>query len=103
MYSSSNKKLEHRVLLLQGETVKNMEFIYFTLAGIVLYLAADWVLLRIEAMRGSLLPNRSLFFFGIISILAILLFQTIQLFAPPDMPQGENGPKLFVEQPVSVN
>lgn len=80
-----------------------MEFIYFTLAGIVLYLAADWVVLRIEAMRGALLPNRSLFFFGIILTLTLLLFQAIQLLAPPDMTQDEKMPNTSVQQPPPIN
>ena len=37
--------------------------IYFTLAGIVLYLAADWVLERIEIRRGERLEHRTLVFF----------------------------------------
>jgi hypothetical protein len=68
-----------------------MEFVYFTLAGITLYLAADWVLTRIEAARGALLPNRSLFFFGIITVLTLVLFQGIQYIAPPETPQQEES------------
>lgn len=77
-----------------------MEFIYFTLAGIVLYLAADWVLLRIEMMRGSLLPHRSFFFFGIILTLTLLLFQAIQLLVTPVSAPTPAEPGQTVEQPA---
>ena len=68
-----------------------MEFVYFTLAGILLYVAADWVLLRIEAIYGKLLPNRSLFFFGIILIMTMVVFEAIQYIAPPDPIEVEAG------------
>ena len=55
-----------------------MAAIYFTLAGIVLYLAADWLLNRIEIHRGERLEHRTLVFFGILLGLALLTFPLVQ-------------------------
>lgn len=55
-----------------------MEFVYFTLAGIGLYFAADWILDRIEMARGERFVNRSLIFFAIIFVLAMGLFNLIR-------------------------
>ena len=55
-----------------------MAAIYFTLAGIVLYLAADWLLNRIEIHRGERLEHRTLVFFGILLGLALLTFPLLQ-------------------------
>ena len=52
--------------------------IYFTLAGIVLYLAADWLLERIEIRRGERLEHRTLVFFGILLGLALVTFPLLQ-------------------------
>ncbi len=61
-----------------------MAILYYTLAGIVLYLAADWILDRIEIRRGARFDNRSLIFFAILLVLALTSFQLIQHFlAPP--------------------
>ncbi len=57
-----------------------MEIVYFTLAGIVLYLFSDWILDRIEVARGARFENRSLIFFGIITVLALTTFSLIQYF-----------------------
>ena len=58
-----------------------MEIVYFTLAGIALYLFSDWILDRIEIARGARFENRSLIFFGIIAVLAVIAFSLIQYFA----------------------
>ena len=55
-----------------------MTAIYFTLAGIVLYLAADRLLERIEIRRGERLEHRTLVFFGILLGLALLTFPLLQ-------------------------
>ena len=55
-----------------------MSAIYFTLAGIVLYLAADWLLERIEVRRGGRLEHRTLVFFGILLGLALATFPLLQ-------------------------
>lgn len=51
-----------------------MEMIYYTAAAIVLYLAADWLLDRIERRVGRRLPYRSLAFFAILLVLALGTF-----------------------------
>ncbi len=66
-----------------------MEFLYFTIAGLFLYVAADWLLLRIEAMYGGILPHRSLYFFAIILIMTMIVFELIQRYAPPEAPKAE--------------
>lgn len=54
-----------------------MEIFYFTLVGIGLYFASDWILDRIETARGSRFENRSIIFFVIILVLALVSFQLI--------------------------
>ena len=54
-----------------------MEIIYFTLVGIGLYFASDWILNRIETMRGRPFEYRSIIFFAIILVLALASFQLI--------------------------
>jgi hypothetical protein len=56
-----------------------MQYVYFTLSAIILYLASDMILTKIEAKRGKPLPNRSLIFFAIIMVLAIVSFRAIEL------------------------
>jgi len=60
-----------------------MEFaIYYTLGGIILYSAADWVLKRLEESHGKPLPYRNLVFFSIFFVMAYLLMGLIN--PPPD-------------------
>ncbi len=56
-----------------------VEIVYFTLVGIGLYFASDWILDRIETVRGSRFENRSIIFFVIILVLALVSFQLIGL------------------------
>ena len=56
-----------------------MEFVYYTLAGVLLYFVSDWIVLRIEAACGARLEQRSLIFFVIILILALSSFKAIEL------------------------
>ena len=56
-----------------------MEFVYYTLAGIILYFVSDWILLRIESACGARLEYRSLVFFVIILVLALASFKAIEL------------------------
>jgi len=55
-----------------------MEIIYFTLAAILLYLAADWILRRIETATGKRLEYRSLIFFVILMTMAVTSFTLIR-------------------------
>lgn len=56
-----------------------MEFIYYTLAGLILYFVSDWILLRVEQMRGEAFEQRTLIFFVIILTLALTSFKAIEL------------------------
>ncbi len=56
-----------------------MQYVYFTITAIFLYLASDMILTKIEAKRGKPLPNRSLIFFAIIMVLAVVSFRAIEL------------------------
>lgn len=55
-----------------------MEIVWFTLAGIALYFGADWLLRFIEQRRGKSFENRSVIFFAIILVLALVTFRLIQ-------------------------
>ena len=55
-----------------------MQYVYFTLAAIFLYLASEMILTKIEAKRGKPLPNRSVIFFAIILVLAVVSFKVIE-------------------------
>ena len=55
-----------------------MVFVYYTIAGIALYLGSDWILNRIEIARGERLKYRSVVFFVIILVLAVVTFRIIE-------------------------
>jgi hypothetical protein len=57
-----------------------MEVVYFTLVGIVLYLASDWVLQRIEVAAGRRLEHRTLIFFALLLMLALVSFSLIRWY-----------------------
>ena len=56
-----------------------MEALYFTLVAIGLYFFSDWLLDRIERQRGRRFEQRSIVFFAIIAVLALVSFQVIKL------------------------
>ncbi len=56
-----------------------MEFVYYTVAGIVLYLLSDWILRQIEKWRGETFEQRTLIFFVIILVLALSSFKAIEV------------------------
>jgi predicted PurR-regulated permease PerM len=56
-----------------------MEAVYFTLVAIGLYFFSDWLLERIERLRGKRFEQRSIVFFAIIAVLALISFQVIQM------------------------
>jgi hypothetical protein len=58
------------------------EAIYFTIAAILLYVAADKILITVERLRGGHFKNRSMIFFAIIMFLALGTFQILQHFLP---------------------
>jgi len=57
----------------------HVEALYFTLVAIGLYFFSDWLLERIERLRGQRFEQRSIVFFAIIAVLALISFQIIQL------------------------
>jgi NhaP-type Na+/H+ or K+/H+ antiporter len=56
-----------------------MEFVYYTLAGLILYVLSDWILKQIEKWRGEQFEQRTLIFFVIILVLALTSFKAIEL------------------------
>jgi hypothetical protein len=57
-----------------------MEMLYYTLAGLLLYVGADWILDRIEVAAGRRLEYRSLVFFVILLAMAMTSFALIRHF-----------------------
>jgi hypothetical protein len=57
-----------------------MEFVYYTVAGIVLYLVSDRILIAVERARGAAFEQRSLVFFVIILVLALTTFKAIEMW-----------------------
>ena len=57
----------------------HLEAVYFTLVAVGLYFFSDWLLDRIERQRGKRFEQRSIVFFAIIAVLAIISFQVIQM------------------------
>jgi predicted PurR-regulated permease PerM len=60
-----------------------VEIVYFTLVGIGLYFVSDWILDRLETRRGSRFEYRSIIFFAIILVLALVSFQLISQLKQP--------------------
>ena len=56
-----------------------MEFVYYTLAGLILYFVSDWIVCKMEAMRGEQFEQRTLIFFVIILTLALTSFKAIEV------------------------
>jgi len=57
-----------------------MDIVYFTLVGIVLYLASDWALDRIEIASGRRLEHRTLIFFALLLTRALISFSLIRWY-----------------------
>jgi len=60
------------------------EILIYTASGILLYVLADMALRAIERMHGEPIPYRSVVFFIIIFMMAIILFQVIRLIFTGD-------------------
>ena len=56
-----------------------MQFVYYTITAVILYVLSDWILVKIETYRGEPLKNRSVVFFAIILVFAISSFKAIEL------------------------
>jgi len=61
-----------------------MSAVYYTIAGVVLYLLADWILRQMEARAGRVFEHRTLVFFGLLSALALGSFALIRAWLGPD-------------------
>ena len=55
-----------------------MEIIYFTVTAMFLYVAADWILKRMETAAGKRFEYRSLIFFAILMTMAVTSFALIR-------------------------
>jgi hypothetical protein len=60
-----------------------MDIVYFTAVAVGLYIAADWLLERIERARGARFENRQVVFFAIILPLALAAFWLARGFSSP--------------------
>lgn len=56
-----------------------MEFVYYALAGLILYVLSDWILGQVEKLRGERFEQRTLIFFVIILVLALTSFKAIEM------------------------
>jgi hypothetical protein len=56
-----------------------MQFVYYTIAALVLYVLSDWILNKIEAFHGDRLKHRSVVFFVIILVFAVASFKVIEI------------------------
>jgi hypothetical protein len=72
-----------------------MEILYFTLAAILLYFAADWILSRIETAAGRRFKYRNLIFFALLLVMALTSFALIQQMAVQNGPEGQNKSNVF--------
>ena len=61
-----------------SEKGRTVEVIYYTAAAIVLYLAADRILDTAERMAGRRFEYRTLYFFALLSALAVASFYVIR-------------------------
>jgi len=57
-----------------------MQFVYYTIAALVLYVLSDQILIKIETWRGDRLKHRSLVYFVIILVLSVSTFKVIEMF-----------------------
>jgi len=61
-----------------------MSAVYYTIAGVVLYLLADWILRQMEARAGRVFEHRTLVFFALLSVMALASFALIRALVAPD-------------------
>jgi 4-hydroxybenzoate polyprenyltransferase len=57
-----------------------VQFVYFTLAAAILYLASHWIVDRIEMAAGKRFEQRGLLFFGILLALTLVSFTLIRSY-----------------------
>jgi hypothetical protein len=76
-----------------------VEILYFTLAAVLLYFAADWILNRFEMAAGRRFKYRSLIFFALLLVMATTSFTLIQhLIDPPGQIKSIDAPALDIDQ-----
>lgn len=61
-----------------------MGAVYFTIAGIILYVAADWLLRRLEARAGRTFAHRTLVFFVLLLSMALVTFAILRSWLKPE-------------------
>lgn len=54
------------------------EILIFSLNAIFIYLFADWIIRKIEEMRGEVLKQRQVVFFFVFLTLALVSFQILR-------------------------
>ena len=54
-----------------------LNLLAYTIAGLLLYWLSDWILNQLEIRRGERFPNRTVIFFVIIMVLAVVVFNLI--------------------------
>jgi len=59
-----------------------MELIYFALVAIALYFASDLLLRGAESLAGRRFAQRSVIFFAILLVSALVVFAAIRQFLP---------------------
>jgi hypothetical protein len=57
-----------------------VQIVYFTLVAAILYLFSNWLVNRIEIVAGRRFQYRSLLFFAILLVLALISFSLIQIY-----------------------
>lgn len=74
------------------------EVLTFTLVGILVYFAADWLLRQIEKFRGKEFAEyRSIVFFALFLGLVMFSFELIRLYSPAEKP----GSTAVTQQPAA--
>ena len=61
-----------------------MQYLMYTITAVILYLLADWMLNQIEVAVGNRLKYRSVVFFVIIMVMALISFNLLdEMFGEP--------------------
>ncbi|MCC7411844.1 MAG: hypothetical protein IT495_09435 [Gammaproteobacteria bacterium] len=55
-----------------------MEIVWFTATAVILYVVSDWLLQRLELRAGRRFAQRSLVFFAILLVLALVSFTILR-------------------------
>jgi len=80
-----------------------MEFLYYTVAGLILYSVSDLILNKMEQARGARFPNRSLIFLIIIMVLAVGSFSLIDHFIKDQSPPPQTAVENSSTQPPATS